>query len=54
MGASSGVMSGNTYTLNLAVTFQAGFTGAKNVYGYASQTTGSLNSGWQTLGTWTP
>ena len=54
IGASSGVMSGNTYTLNLAITFQAGFAGAKNVYGYALQTTGSLNSGWQTLGTWTP
>jgi hypothetical protein len=33
-GASSGVMSGNTYTMNLAVTFQAGFAGAKGVFGY--------------------
>jgi hypothetical protein len=39
--------------MNLAVTFQAGFTGAKGVFGYASQTTGGLNSGWQQLGTWT-
>jgi hypothetical protein len=54
MGASSGVMSGNTYTLNLAITFQAGFAGGKNVYGYVSQTTGGLNSGWVQLGTWTP
>ena len=53
MGASSGVMSGNTYTMNLAVTFQAGFTGAKGVFGYALQNTGGLNSGWQQLGTWT-
>jgi hypothetical protein len=52
MGASSGVTSGNTYTMNLAVTFQAGFTGAKNVYGYVLQTTGGLSSGWQTLGSW--
>jgi hypothetical protein len=52
MGASSGVTSGNTYTMNLAVTFQAGFTGAKSVYGYVLQTTGGLNSGWQTLGAW--
>ena len=54
MGASSGVVSGNTYTMNLAITFQAGFTGANNVYGYVLQTTGGLNSGWQQLGTWTP
>ena len=54
VGASSGVMSGNTYTLNLAITFQAGFTGAKGVFGYALQNTGGLNSGWQQLGTWTP
>jgi len=27
-------MSGNTYTMNLAVTFQAGFAGAKGVFGY--------------------
>jgi len=54
VGASSGVLSGNIYTLKLAITFQSGFTGAKNLYGYASQTIGNLNSGWQTLGTWTP
>jgi len=54
MGASSGVMSGNTYTMNLAITFQTGFTGAKGVFGYVLQTTGGLASGWQQLGTWTP
>ena len=53
VGASSGVISGNTYTLRLAITFQAAFTGAKNTYGFASQATGGLSSGWQALGTWT-
>ena len=46
-------MSGATYTMNLAITFQAGFAGAKSAFGYALQTTGGLNSGWQQLGTWT-
>ena len=53
VGASSGVISGNTYTLHLAITFQAAFTGTKNIYGLASQSTGGLSSGWQALGTWT-
>jgi hypothetical protein len=49
---SSLVTSGNTLTVNLAVSFPASFVGAKNVYGYA-QTNAGLGSGWQTLGTWT-
>jgi uncharacterized repeat protein (TIGR01451 family) len=53
VGSSSGVLSGNTYTLNLAITFQSGFTGAKNTYGLVTNPAG-LSSGWQTLGTWTP
>jgi hypothetical protein len=51
VSASSGVASGNTYTLTLAMTFQGGYAGSKNVYGYAT-TSGGANSGWQTLGTW--
>jgi hypothetical protein len=50
---SSATISGNTATVNLAVTFQSAFTGAKNIYGYAQTATG-LTSGWQTLGAWTP
>jgi hypothetical protein len=46
------VLSGNTMTVNLAVSFPAGFAGAKNVYGYAQGKAG-LGSGWQTLGAWT-
>jgi len=46
-------LSGNALTLNVALTFQAGFTGAKNVYLHAVDEAGS-NSGWQQLGTWTP
>jgi hypothetical protein len=52
VGASSGALPGNTYTLNLALAFQNIYAGAKNVYGYASTQSG-LNSGWQTVGTWT-
>jgi hypothetical protein len=43
---------GNTLTLNLAVTFNAAFAGAKNIYMYANRGSGA-NSGWQTRGTWT-
>jgi len=53
VGSSSGALSGNTYTLSLAVSFQSGFSGAKSIYSYASTLAG-LNSGWQTVGTWTP
>ena len=49
---SSLTASGTNLTLNLAFTFKAAFAGAKSVYGYA-QTAAGLNSGWQTLGSWT-
>lgn len=45
--------SGTTLTLNLAMTFQSTFTGTKNIYMYAEDSTG-LNTGWQSMGTWTP
>jgi hypothetical protein len=38
-------------TVNLALTFKPAFAGAKNIYMYAAGAT--LNSGWQTRGTWT-
>ena len=44
--------SGNTLTLNLAMTFKPAYAGAKNVYLYATDVSGS-NSGWQQLGAWT-
>ncbi len=44
--------SGNTLTLNVTVTFTPAFVGAKNIYLYAVDGSGS-NSGWQQLGTWT-
>jgi hypothetical protein len=53
VGSSIGALSGNTYTLNLAITFEGGSIGAKNIYSYAASL-GGLNSGWQTVGTWTP
>jgi hypothetical protein len=43
---------GNTLTLTLPITFAAGFAGAKNIYMYAADVSGT-NSGWQPLGTWT-
>jgi hypothetical protein len=49
---SSAVASGNTVTLNLALSFQIPFAGAKNIYANASST-GGLTSGWTRLGTWT-
>ena len=44
--------SGNQLTIAVPITFSSTFTGAKNVYGYASDQ-GNLDSGWQALGTWT-
>jgi imidazole glycerol phosphate synthase subunit HisF len=46
------VANGNTLTLNITVTFQPSFAGAKNVYLHAVDISGS-NSGWQQLGAWT-
>jgi len=44
--------SGTTLTLNLPMTFTVGYAGAKSIYMYAAGS--SANSGWQSLGTWTP
>jgi hypothetical protein len=49
---SSAVLSGNTLRLDVAVTFKAGYTGAKNIYLYAA-TVGGLTTDWQQRGTWT-
>jgi hypothetical protein len=51
VSASSVTKSGTTLTLNLAITFETAFAGAKNVYMYAQNAT--LNSGWVQRGTWT-
>jgi hypothetical protein len=39
-------------TLNLAMTFKPAYSGAKNIYMYAGDVSGS-NSGWQQRGTLT-
>ena len=52
MAATTVTLNGNTLTLNLAMTFQPGYAGAKNVYMFAIDASGS-NSGWQQMGTWT-
>jgi hypothetical protein len=50
-GSSSVTISGNNLTLNLAITFQSAFTGAKNVY---MEVYDGADSGWVQKGTWTP
>ena len=51
LGASSVSLSGNTLTLNLAMSFTPAFAGTKSIYMLVSSAT--LNSGWVVNGTWT-
>ncbi len=48
---STAVLSGNVLTLNLSITFQGTFSGAKTVY--LSATSPSASTGWQSRGSWT-
>ena len=51
-GAGSSVsLAGSTLTLNVSLTFQPGFGGAKTVYLYAADA--GANTGWVARGTWT-
>lgn len=50
-GGSSVTPSGNTLTVNLALTFKAAFAGAKNVY--MEVRNASVDSGWSAKGSWT-
>src|SRR6202034_2877898 len=43
--------SGNDMTLTLAVTFEAGYTRAKNIYMQANDVSGTA-TGWLLMGTW--
>jgi hypothetical protein len=49
-GTSSVSMSGNTLTLNLALSFTGAFAGAKNIY---MEVQNAVNSGWSLHGAWT-
>jgi len=51
VASSSVTLSGANLVLSLPVTFTAQFSGQKNTYMYG--TNGAINSGWQTMGTWT-
>jgi uncharacterized repeat protein (TIGR01451 family) len=51
LGAASVTASGTNLTLNLPVTFAAGYAGTKSTYMYAAGS--SANSGWQNMGSWT-
>jgi uncharacterized membrane protein len=52
LSGTTAVLSGNTLTLNLSVTFAPGFMGTKQIYMYAVNA-GGTTSGWQTRGSWT-
>jgi hypothetical protein len=52
LATATAVPSGNTLTLTLPMTFQPAYAGAKNIYMYDSDVSGS-NSGWQQPGMWT-
>lgn len=51
-GASSGVASGNTYTLTVAMRFKTPFAGSKNIYAQALSPTASTGN-FLPVGTWT-
>ena len=46
------VSSGNTLTWNVPMTFKPAYTGAKNIYLYAADVSGT-NGGWRQVGGWT-
>jgi hypothetical protein len=50
-GTAAAVISGNTLTLTLALTFSPGFSGAKTIYLYAADA--NSNTGWVARGSWT-
>jgi hypothetical protein len=52
LGSSAAVFNGNTLTLNLAMTFAPSFAGAKMIFMFAANGTGTT-SGWQSRGAWT-
>jgi len=53
VGSSSVVRNGNDLTLNLAVAFNAAWTGVKNIYMFADDLGGLNTGGWQLRGTYT-
>ena len=52
VGTATAARNGSILTLKLAMTFQPGFAGAKNIYLHGVDVSG-VNGGWQQLGTWT-
>src|SRR6185295_8553473 len=46
--------SGNTLTVNIALTFQPAFAGTKNIYLFALDSLGFKTAGWQLKGSWKP
>jgi len=52
VAATTATPSGNGLTLNLAMMFTPGYAGAKSIYMYATDISGT-DSGWESQGTWT-
>lgn len=53
LGGSSATTSGNTLTVNLALTFTSSMLGTKNIYMYGAGQNGAAAVGWSSRGTWT-
>jgi hypothetical protein len=53
LGTSNAVRSGNNLTLKLVVSFNAAWTGSKNIYLFADDLEGLNTGGWQLKGTYT-
>jgi hypothetical protein len=52
LAGSSATLSGNTLTLNLAMTFRPSYAGTKTIYMFGQSASG-VSSGWQSRGSWT-
>ena len=52
VAASSASSSGQTLSVAVAVAFTAAYAGARNIYSYATTTSG-VDTGWRTVGSWT-
>ena len=52
VGSTAASLSGNTLSLNLAVTFAVSYSGTKTIYLWAADA-GGANSGWRSRGNWT-
>jgi len=52
IGATSATTSALSLTISIDITFKSAFSGLKNIYMYAADTDGSINTGWVQKGTY--